>query len=56
MRLYRAKPDRNGHFQTFYGGCNITSGDHPAGNHVDVCNDCCETECKRIAGTTKAAA
>jgi hypothetical protein len=33
--------------QKFHGGCSHSNGDHLAGH--DVCDDCCHTECKRIA-------
>ena len=36
--------------QTFFGGCAYTRGDHLAGDHSDVCDVCCHTECKRLAG------
>jgi hypothetical protein len=31
--------------QTFFGGCAYTRGDHLAGDHVDVCDDCCHAVC-----------
>jgi hypothetical protein len=50
MRLHRAKPDpQTGHSQRFFGGCSFTRGDHLAGDKMDVCDDCCRTECKRLA-------
>jgi hypothetical protein len=36
--------------QRFFGGCTFSRGDHLAGDHVDVCDVCCQTECKRLAG------
>lgn len=36
----------------FYGGCRYTSGDHLCAKTADtndVCDNCCQTECKRIA-------
>lgn len=36
--------------QRFFGGCAYTGGDHLAGDHTDVCDDCCHVECKRLAG------
>lgn len=35
--------------QTFFGGCAYTDGDHLAGDHVDVCDDCCHVACQQIA-------
>lgn len=43
--------------QNFYGGCSHNRGDdHLAGDRtkgydhvIDVCDECCNTECKRIA-------
>lgn len=45
--------DKNG--QTtyrFFGGCGYTGGDHLCSKSVDVndvCDECCQIECKRIA-------
>lgn len=45
----------NGHcvqFYRFFGGCGYTNGDHLAakrGNTNDVCDDCCQRECKRLS-------
>lgn len=37
--------------QIFYGGCEYSSGgDHLAGDHVDVCDDCCRVQCKKLGG------
>lgn len=30
--------------QRFYGGCEVTNGDHPCGG--DVCSRCCPTKCQ----------
>lgn len=30
--------------QRFYGGCEVTKGDHPCGK--DVCYKCCPTKCR----------
>lgn len=37
--------------QRFFGGCNRTHGDHPAG---DVCDDCCFTACTTTRSPTDA--
>lgn len=41
-------------FYRFYGGCGYTDGDHLAGkadHHGcrDICDDCCQRECKRLS-------
>lgn len=37
-------------FQRFYGGCDFTNGgDHLAGDMVDVCDNCCQKECKALS-------
>ena len=37
--------------QRFYGSCNYTRGDHAAGKNGDndVCDACCQVQCKAIA-------
>lgn len=36
-------------FSRFFGGCGFNRGnDHLAGDHSDVCDDCCNIECKRL--------
>src|SRR5882757_4058219 len=35
--------------QRFFGGCRYTRGDHLAGAKIDVCDACCQIECKRLA-------
>jgi len=55
MRLHRLQPITSiGGYertQNFYGGCPYSGGDHLAGKPEDndVCDDCCHTECKRLA-------
>jgi len=39
---------------TFFGGCGYTNGDHLAGkvgsdNCNDICDACCQIECKRLS-------
>jgi hypothetical protein len=50
-RIHASKPymSKGGYeaTQIFFGGCSYGNGDHLAGH--DVCDDCCHTECKRIA-------
>lgn len=42
MRLHGIK---NGiAVQRFYGGCDVTEGDHPCGS--EVCTDCCPDKCR----------
>lgn len=50
-RLQTNDPDRP---YRFYGGCGFTGGDHLAGKVGadgcrEVCTDCCETECRKLA-------
>lgn len=51
MRLHAAKPDPvTGHRQRFFGACSHNrGGDHLAGGQLDVCDNCCNRECKRLA-------
>lgn len=36
--------------QRFFGGCaHSKGGDHLAGDHIDVCDDCCHEACKALA-------
>jgi hypothetical protein len=38
--------------QKFFGGCAYSNGDHLANASTgdnDVCDDCCHTECRRVA-------
>lgn len=52
MRLYGLKRNAVGEmemFYRFYGGCGYTNGDHLAGNHIDVCDECCHKECKKFS-------
>jgi uncharacterized protein YcgI (DUF1989 family) len=54
-RLYRHGKDEHGTHQTFYGGCQATENDHLAGDGMDVCHECCKTECSKLAQLKKAA-
>lgn len=45
------KTGRREQFYRFFGGCGYTNGDHLAGKN-DVCDDCCQTECKRLSAMT----
>ena len=41
--------------QRFFGGCNHNrGGDHLAGDHADVCDRCCQIECKAVAAKIEA--
>lgn len=46
-RLHGRDKAGNG-VQRFYGGCNVTGGDHPFDG--DVCSDCCPTKCANKIG------
>lgn len=38
------------YFQRFYGACDWNQGgDHLAGDKIDVCDNCCQIECKKIS-------
>jgi hypothetical protein len=48
-RQYQKELNRFGDTQQFYGGCSYRNGDHLAGDHIDVCVGCCDTECRKLA-------
>lgn len=56
MRMTGKDEDGN-RVQRFYGGCAWCNGDHLAAVHSgkeiaawDVCQNCCDTKCKELAG------
>lgn len=52
VRMNKGNANRPDWHQSFYGGCTFTNGDHLAGDHLDVCVDCCDTKCKHLAEIT----
>jgi hypothetical protein len=43
-------PNHPGWTQNFYGSCaHNDNGDHLAGDHADVCVDCCDKACAALA-------
>lgn len=34
--------------ENFFGGCGFSNGDHLAGDHIDVCEPCCQTACRQM--------
>lgn len=56
-RLYGRDEAGNRHYR-FYGSCDHTGGDHLCSKTADVndvCDECCQIECKRIAANRAAA-
>src|ERR1700686_589839 len=51
-RLHGRDPKTGEHIYLFFGGCGYTGGDHLCAKTADtndVCDDCCQTECKGIS-------
>lgn len=40
--------------QSFYGGCSHNQGNDHLAAPMDVCVECCDRECRRLAATTAA--